>query len=479
MLHFELETAPEFIFIFLPLTVVVYNYLLRSWGGSSTIFFMLLVSLVFYGYNCIYGLPILCFATVLNFYCGKNLATVNRFRHVTFAIVVTFNVCLLGYFKYVNFFLETLYAVSGKAFQLQSIAVPLGISFFVFQQIAYLSDMYKKTFNQVGVSFIDYCCFSFFMPNIVSGPIVHCSEIVPQFFCKFDDNQKFKNYYFAIIIFSIGLAKKVIVADSLSPIVHLCFDDLGTLTFMEAVFGSLAYTLQLYFDFSGYSDMALAVALLFNVQLPWNFNSPYLATDIQAFWRRWHITLSVWLRDHLYIPLGGNRRGSVRALVNIVVTFLIGGLWHGAAWTFVVWGAMHGMALAVHRVWKLVVPFRLPAYCGWLLTFGFVNAAWIVFRAPDMNRVGVFLKALSGRAGFFFSIEFRGMVISRTIFYDFTTACIFLAGALSLVFLKNTQGLAQYYLNRYFRIMIGLMFIGSIYFMLRPNSASQFLYFQF
>lgn len=229
--------------------------------------------------------------------------------------------------------------------------------------------------------------------------------MMPQFANRENQRIHWDNIYWGLALLACGLAKKVLIADNISPIVATTFDAWESLRFMEALLGSLAYTFQLYFDFSGYSDMAVGIGLFFNIQLPFNFFSPYKAKNIQDFWRRWHITLSRWLREYLYIPLGGNRNGEGRTLVNLFLTFLIGGIWHGAAWTFVAWGALHGLAVLIHRLWTKAGK-KLHIIPAVIITFLFVNITWIFFRAPNFDRVRVFFDAFSGQNGFWYSRDF-------------------------------------------------------------------------
>jgi len=297
---------------------------------------------------------------------------------LTFGIVA--NVALLGYFKYTDFLIENVNAVFDTSVPLVHLALPLAISFFTFQQIAYLVDSYRR--ETAEYDFLNYALFVTFFPQLIAGPIVHHSEMMPQFASRWNLVKNYKNIALGLFIFSIGLFKKVVIADSFAVWATAGFDAATTLNLFEAWATSLSYTFQLYFDFSGYTDMAIGAALLFNIKLPINFNSPYKALDIQDFWRRWHITLSRFLRDYIYIPLGGNRKGSLRTYTNLLATFIIGGIWHGAGWTFVFWGFLHGMALVIHRFWKSM-GLVMPKVLAWFITFNFINIAWVFFRAKE------------------------------------------------------------------------------------------------
>ena len=246
--------------------------------------------------------------------------------------------------------------------------------------------------------FLNYCLFVTFFPQLIAGPIVHHKEMMPQFANLKNRVINYKNIALGLFIFSIGLFKKVVIADSFAVWATNGFDKAAVLNLFEAWATSLSYTFQLYFDFSGYCDMAIGAALLFNIKLPINFNSPYKALDIQDFWRRWHITLSRFLRDYIYIPLGGNRKGRLRTYVNLMATFIIGGIWHGAGWTFVFWGFLHGVALVIHRIWS-ELGFKMNKFLAWFITFNFINITWVFFRAKDWDDALKVLKGMFGLSG--------------------------------------------------------------------------------
>ncbi|WP_224746019.1 MBOAT family O-acyltransferase [Neiella litorisoli] len=306
---------------------------------------------------------------------------------------VTLNLGLLGYYKYFNFFLDQVSWLTGEDWQVARIALPLAISFFTFQQIAYLVDTYRKEIEEH--SFLQYSLFVTFFPQLIAGPIVHHKEMLPQFAQA--STFRFNSYHMSvgIVLFSIGLFKKVVLADNVAVYATPIFQaaDQGiALTAYEAWIGTLAYTMQLYFDFSGYSDMALGLARMFGIRLPENFNSPYKATSIVDFWRRWHMTLSRFLRDYLYIALGGNRKGPGRRYVNLLLTMLLGGLWHGAGWNFVIWGALHGSYLCINHAWghfrssiSSAPVLMAERVFYWALTFAAVCFGWIFFRAETLD----------------------------------------------------------------------------------------------
>lgn len=323
---------------------------------------------------------------------------------------VVFNLSVLGYFKYMDFFIGTINDVTGANYHLLHIILPLGISFFTFQKIAFLVDSYHRKIEHY--SFLHYCLFVTFFPQLIAGPIVHYRELMPEFLRIRLNGLTFRHLAVGLSIFAIGLFKKSVIADNVSAPVGPVFSaaDQGVpVTFFEAWGGLLAYTAQLYFDFSGYSDMAIGLAMLFGVRLPLNFFSPYKSRNIIEFWRRWHITLSSFLRDYLYFSLGGNRKGKLKRYLNLFLTMLIGGLWHGAAWTFVFWGALHGVFLIVCHGWnalvdgykqyprlgKLIKPF------AYLVTFLSVTVAWAFFRADSISAAWLIIKGLYGAHGIY------------------------------------------------------------------------------
>lgn len=397
----------EFIFLFLPITFFIYFYLNSKRLTSAGTAFLVFTSLFFYSWWNILYLPLILGSILFNFIMGNYLAKsssfhVNKKTFLWFGIVS--NLALLGYFKYTDFFLANFNGIFGSNIPLPHIILPLGISFFTFTQIAYLVDCYKGKVKEYD--FLRYALFVTYFPHLLAGPILHHSEMMPQFGNIRNKTKNYKNIALGLFLFSIGLFKKVIIADTFAIWANAGFDSATTLSFFEAWATSLSYTFQLYFDFSGYTDMAIGVSLIFNIILPINFDSPYKALDIQDFWRRWHITLSRFLRDYIYIPLGGNRQGEFRTYVNLFTTFLLGGIWHGAGWTFVFWGTLHGIALIIHRAWKSF-GFTMNKYIAWFITFNFVNITWIFFRAKDWESALKVLKGIFGLSGIVLAEKFE------------------------------------------------------------------------
>ncbi len=465
-------------FVFLFITVAVYYFCLYKKFTQYLLPVIVTASIFFYGYWNPTNLSVILISIVTNYVFSKILCSEINFRKTIFILSVLFNILLIFIYKYLDFSVSVINYCFNQQLPLFHIILPIGISFFTFQQIAYLSDCYTQKHISSGEGFLNYCCFICFFPQLIAGPIVHHKDIIPQFHSVRNQIIRWKNIHYAIMFFTLGLAKKLLIADNLSPFVAYCFDKTDQLSFLEALFGSLCYTFQLYFDFSGYSDMAVGSALFFNIKLPHNFFSPYKATSIQDFWRRWHITLSVWLRDYLYIPLGGSKKGKKRTYFNLFVTFLIGGIWHGAAVTFIIWGILHGIALIVHRIWKEKKFIKLPVAVSWGITFLFVNFSWIVFRITDLDRLAVFGDAFAFQHGFLFSKTFIKEINAPDSLYP-EKALGILAVLFVFVFLKNTQQLQRKFKTKRFTVYCGILFFLCVLKLLSPENTQEFIYFQF
>lgn len=402
-----------FIFVFLPITVLGYYAFRHYLDQRPALAWLLLCSLVFYGaWDWRYVILISC-SILLNFYCGFALsrahdrATVSSNKMILAAGILV-NLAALGYYKYLNFFVDNLNLLADSDFFVAKILLPIGISFFTFQQIAFLVDCYRG--QAKDYSFINYAVFVTFFPQLIAGPIVHHKEMMPQFNAGTADRDLSSHVACGIVIFSFGLFKKIAIADEMAKMASPVFaaaDGGGTVTFLDAWFGTLGYSFQIYFDFSGYSDMAIGLALLFGVRLPINFSSPYKATSIIEFWQSWHITLSRFLRDYVYIPLGGNRNGKLQRYRNLLLTMVIGGVWHGAGWNFMIWGGFHGSILAINHLWRSLkgpgaqsrTHSLISTWAARLATFTLVALAWIFFRAETTSGALEILKGALGLNG--------------------------------------------------------------------------------
>lgn len=383
-----------FILAFLPLTLLGY-YLLGKLPERIPLnkLFLVLASFVFYGYNNPRYVPIIACSILVNYALSQGMLVAKRkcIRLPLMLLGLSLNLGVLFYFKYHDFFVSNMNSAFGLHFALNNLALPLGISFFTFQQLSYVIDSYRRTVPRYNI--LDYALFVTFFPQLVAGPIVLHSEIVPQFADPKNRRFNFDNFAPGLYAFALGLFKKVIVADTFGVAVEAGFAAAQTLNTAEAWFVALGYTLQLYFDFSGYCDVATGVALMFNIKLPLNFNSPYKSLNIREFWQRWHMTLSRFLTNYIYFPLGGSRRGTVRTCINLMIVFLASGLWHGAGWLFLLWGLLHGLASVLYRLFRKQYDALHPAL-QWLLTFGFVVVAWVFFRATSLSDAMAILKSM-------------------------------------------------------------------------------------
>jgi alginate O-acetyltransferase complex protein AlgI len=502
-----------FIFVFCPVTLAVYFLLGYAKKYRWSILWLIFASLFFYGWWNPAYLPLILLSITVNYWSGVgiNVARRKSLRHAKAFLTggVIFNLLLLGYYKYANFFVHTADRLFGLNWEIAHIFLPLGISFFTFTQIAYLVDAYHGVTN--AYDFFYYAAFVTFFPHLIAGPIVAYRRLMPQFAVPANYLCRAEHLADGLSMFSFGLAKKVIIADGLAPASSSIFDQLapgGHVPLLLAWFGALAYTFQLYFDFSGYSDMAIGLARMFNIQFPLNFNSPYKAVDIADFWRRWHMTLSHFLRNHLYIPLGGNRKGEPRRYLNLMITMLLGGLWHGAGWTFVFWGGLHGLYLVIHRFWEYAVKdvgwmrSRLPNFLGRLVTFLAVVIAWVFFRANNFKQATVMLLGMMGVHGlglpFSLAVLFQKFGLAKNVVCaawslvpDLASAMGMLALAAAIAFFapnnneifrlaeKDAAPVSE---PRYWHSTVDWGLVSAaimIFSILHLNSLSEFLYFRF
>ncbi len=372
-----------FVLFFLPVFIIGYFSLNHYGHNRLAQLFLLGMSLWFYGYFHIKYLSIMAASILANYLVYKRLSSTEkkRRRKLLLAGAVSFNLGILFFFKYYNFFMSNVNQLCGTAIPMLNVMLPLGISFFTFQQLSFVIDAYEKKVPNYG--FLNYASFVTFFPQLIAGPIVTHDELIPQFMDKRKKAFDWENFSKGIYIFAMGMGKKVLVADTLGNAVNWGFGNIAALDSTNALMVMLSYTLQIYFDFSGYCDMAIGISKMVNIDLPLNFNSPYKALTINAFWKRWHITLTRFFTTYIYLPLGGNRKGKLRTYIHVMIVFLVSGLWHGANWTFIFWGACHGIFSVITRHWKGFFS-RLHPAVSWLLTFSFVNVTWVFFRADRM-----------------------------------------------------------------------------------------------
>ncbi len=403
----------EYIFAFLPVTLAVFFFLAPRFGREIAIVWLVLASLFYYGWWNPYYLGLILLSMAVNYGIGRAMArrgaSAPGRRKSILVLGIAFNLGLLGYYKYTNFFIDNLNAALDTSFTVGAIVLPLGISFFTFQQIAYLADVHQGKAREYNFS--HYALFITFFPQLIAGPIVHHADMMRQFARDRVFRPQYRNVAIGLSIFAIGLFKKAVLADGIAshatPVFAAAHQG-EALTLFQAWGGVLSYTFQLYFDFSGYSDMAIGSARLFGIRLPLNFFSPYKSTSIIEFWRRWHMTLSRFLRNYLYIPLGGSRKGHTRRYVNLLTTMVLGGFWHGAGWTFLFWGLLHGLYLIVNHAWHWLcrhvgletfrqsLPWRVIA---WTLTFIAVVTGWAFFRADSLEAALIMIRGMYGLNG--------------------------------------------------------------------------------
>ncbi len=386
-----------FLIYFLPIVLIIY-YLARHkasvsasekmplWHNLSLVV-LIVASFVFYAYDNVYYLTLLAGSILINWFMAyimnKTASTEkDKLRKALLIIGILIDVGVIFYFKYYDFFIENMNALFKADFNLRHIILPLGISFFTFQQISYLVDTYRG--ETKDYSFIEYAAFVSFFPQLVAGPIVLHSELIPQYRDKDRWHLSADRMAEGLYVLAMGMFKKVIIADKFGQVVTWGWLDTASRTGPDMLLISIFYTFQLYFDFSGYCDMAIGIAKLFSLDLPVNFNSPYKAISINDFWKRWHMTLTRFLTNYIYIPLGGNRKGRVRTYVNILLVFLISGIWHGANWTFIVWGVIHGILQVLNRMCKKIWD-KVPKVIAWLVTFILVDLLWVMFYAPSVS----------------------------------------------------------------------------------------------
>lgn len=465
-----------YMLLFLPVTALIYS-IIKMHNQVVAKLFMIAASAYFYTYITYSGAPILAVSCIVNYICYK-LILKDYKKKYSLTIGVVLNVITLCVIKY-NHFIP--HGFSYATNWLHTYGMPLAISFFTFQQISFLVDAYKGKIGQASV--IDYLYYILFFPKMIAGPITRWNDLMPQTNCR--ELVKSSMFLAGLTVISIGLFKKVVLSGLFSRYADVGYANTDTLSFIEAWVTTLSYTSQIYFDFSGYSDIAIGSALLLGIRLPDNFNSPYKAVNIRDFWNRWHISLSTWLRDYVYIPLGGSRKGLPRTIFNLLITFLISGAWHGSELNFIIWGLMHGVATVVNVLWEKT-GLRMPSLAGWLITFIFINFSWIPFRAESVQSAcQIFAAMITPDASSFWQWAYRDPYNSwnmlKSVFTPnqiTTYAAAYCVISLLLVFtIKNTSQLINSgNVGALRSVFSGFALMASLIFMFGGASAAAFIY---
>jgi alginate O-acetyltransferase complex protein AlgI len=492
-----------FIFFFMPLAVIGY-FLIAKKSHCASLTWLAAASLFFYGYWSLYSLPVLVLSILTNYWIGTNLAKAHLGNRKALLVGgVAANLLVLGYFKYMNFFIANLAplqsAMGFPTFSHLDIILPIGISFFTFTQIAFLMDSFQGKVKEGN--FLNYTLFVTFFPHLIAGPIIHHKQMMPQFEALKNYRFNWKLFALGITIFTLGLAKKLLIADPIAEYAEVLFDSVEKGGVKPQLFhswvGSISYTFQLYFDFSGYSDMAVGLSMLFGIVLPINFNAPLKATNIIDFWQRWHISLTKYIGQYLYTPitlkfmrLGMNKSAFMEPIYSLIfptlIIFLALGFWHGPSWTYVLFGGMHGIFIVINNLWRKVYPplttrnknaFGHPNYVGWLLTFLAVNASLVMFRSDSVQTALEIYNGMIGMNG----------LHSTNIAYSARIAGLLLAAAFCIVLLlpstatltpetKKSPDNTHLLEKNWAPVLLGIIFVISV---LQINKTSPFLYFQF
>ena len=481
----------EFIFVFLPIAICGYYLFARKSICASNIW-LLFASFCFYAWWSIRFLFLLVFSILFNYVAGRIIGCSTRFKKIFLVIGIIVNAGLLIFFKYTNFFIFSINRFFKTDWNFINIILPLGISFYTFQALSYVIDVYQgKTCAEKSV--LNLALYISLFPQLIAGPIVDHKMMIPQFDSAENHKLNYKNLSFGFTLFSLALFKKVVIADKLSPLVAEIFTrEADNLTIFEAWIGVIAYTFQLYFDFSAYSEMAIGLGKMFNLTFPSNFDSPYQATSIIDFWRRWHMTLGSWIKNYIYIPLGGNRKGQARKMLNLFIAMTVCGFWHGAGFHFIVWGMLHGVLLVINHSWRKLAKehnFQIPKFICFILTFGFVCAGWAIFRADNLWQGLIICKKMINYRTFvlpaggkienmFVFLNYLGVKFVTLSDYPYS---LLLELAAVVFCVPNAQKLTE----KYFSANLKWLFIAfaalfySLYVMAGNQNLQEFLYFQF
>lgn len=480
-----------FVFLFFPLAVAGYYWLHHMKLEKAALGYLIAMSMVFYGYNSIQYLVILAVSILVNYLLvnGMNRTPKAAGRRLFLITGLLYNLGILFYFKYYDFFIENVNAVFKTNYSFLRLALPLGISFYTFQQLSYVIDAYRGDCERY--SLLEYAAYVSFFPQLIAGPIVYHDELIPQLRAEENHHIRYENLCKGIYAFSLGMAKKVLIADTLSKVVTVGYANVDALNSVSTILVMICYSMQIYFDFSGYCDMAYGIGFMFNVELPVNFNSPYKAASVREFWDRWHMTLTRFFTKYVYIPLGGSRRGTVRTYVNTMIVFLVSGIWHGANWTFILWGVVNGLGNLYDRLFDRILQ-KVPRIFRVAVTFCFCTIAWSMFRAESVGQglqmIGNLAKYGDGRLYGEIAEVFNQMIevrlLGRLGLQFLIQACpwlmltvFVLLVLLACLVLRNTQEKVND--NRYgtkrILVIVGLL----LWSILSLSEVSEFLYFNF
>jgi len=454
----------EFLLLFLPITFFVYFYLNSKKQITLSKIFLISASLFFYSWWNVIYLPLILGSMFFNFYVGQFLGKKNSKKMLTFGIVG--NVALLGYFKYTDFFIENFNWALNKDVELFHLALPLAISYFTFQQIAFLVDSYRGETKEYN--FLNYALFITFFPQLLMGPIMHHKEIIPQFQTKWKSFIKWENVALGLFIFAIGLSKKTLIGDPLTDYAQYAFDNAQKLSMVEAWYASVSYVLSYYFDLSGYADMAIGIGKMFNINIPKNFNSPYKARNFADYWKRWHITLSRFLSDYVYKSLGGNKSLVWVMYLNIMITFFVSGFWHGAGWNFVVWGLLNGIFVVMAHMMKKA-NLQMNYYLAWFLMFFGLIITRILFVANDFGDALYVTTTL---------FDISNLRFNDLFYVDLYLQSFYIVLALFLALgCKNSMEISENFKPNFKYIFYTIILLTASLFTF--SDAKEFLYFQF
>ena len=475
-----------FIFLFLPLTIIGYFTLNHFKKYKFAQLYLVIMSLWFYAYFNLSYLFIILFSILLNYSLYYLMNKYEKLKKLFLIIGLIINIGSLIYFKYMDFFISNINSLFNTNFNLLHILLPLGISFFTFQQLSFVIDSYKSEVPKY--SLLHYASFVSFFPQLIAGPIVTHDELVPQFLDKKKKKLNYDNLSKGIYVFSMGLAKKVILADTFGIAVNWGYNNISSLDSTNAILIMLAYTMQIYFDFSGYSDMAIGIGKMFNIDLPQNFNSPYKALTINDFWKRWHMTLTRFFTKYIYIPLGGNKNGKLKTYINIMIVFMVSGFWHGANWTFIIWGILHGLFSVISRCFKKQLDQLHPAL-NTFISFSFVNITWIIFRAESIrDALRIIYRIFSFNFSYInesitsaFKLPFTNMLIENfkvDLYFPHIMLFLFFSTALFIIFgCKNVQEKEANFKPTVAKLIWTVLLL--VYCVISLSGISTFLYFNF